>query len=225
MQTVIKPVLGTGTNNTYVYLGFCPDVVEIFNYTGLDIGYWHRLLGNDAAIVATPTETDDSGWVPSAESGSGIKLVQFGEPGINLSSAPSVVTDPNDADGIMITSDFGSITAGDVMWVKAYRATQPVVKATHDGGDNATDLTDTSQDFAELGVCGGQQWLAINLSNAEYCYVGKVQKPFGYSKYCKCTLVDAAGNDLSPDVDDDDVFWLMPKNDAQYPLSDIGIVS
>lgn len=233
MQTVIKPIIGSGKNDTFVYLGFCPDVVEVINYTGKIIGLWSRLLGNDAHLCLTPTESDDNGSVPTAEDDEGIKLVQMKGPGIDQSSDPSAVTDPNLADGIQLTGDWGDgvgngISAGDLIWIKAYRATQPFVLATHDGGDASGYLQDKSVDFLEAGVSGGQMWIAINITNGDYAYVGEVQKPFGESKYNYCTLVDSNGDAIgatAADVDDDDEFILMPKNEAQYPLSDIGLMA
>lgn len=226
----IQPIIGAGTNDIFVYLGFCPDVVEVVNYTGTQMGLWHRLLGNDAHLCMTATETDDSAWVPTAEADEGIKLVQMKGPGIDQSSDPSAVTSPNLADGIQITSDWaggigGGITANDVMWVKAYRASVPWVYAKHDGGA-VYYLKDTDVDFMEAGVSGGQMWIAINYTQGEVSYIGEVQKPFGETKYNKCTLVDSNGTAISSDASaDNDEFILMPKDDAQYPLSDIGFTS
>ena len=221
----IQPLMATGANKTYIYLGFCPDVVEVVNATERVTGLWHRLLGNLYSVIRI---ADGTGTLETDE---GISLVQFKKPGVDLDSDPTVVTDPNLADGILIADDWGAgtgLTDGDLLWVKAYRASIPWVYAKHDGGDAEDDLEDSSVDFLEAGVSGGQQWIAINLTNKDCAYVGEVVKPFGESKYSRCTLVNASGTAIgatAADVDDDDEFLLMPKNCAQYPLSDIGLMS
>lgn len=227
MYPVIKPVMATGTNDIYVYLGFCPDYVEVVNYSQKVKGEWHRALGNDASLTMVPEGTDDNELVPYAESGSGVKLCRFEKPGVDRSDAPEVVTDPNEADGIIITADFGNesgstaMNSGDTLWIYGWRAATPFVRAVHDGG-SVVYLKDTDMDFMEQGVSGDQQWIAINKTQGSYAYVGDVQQPFGENRYNKVTLTDSGGNAITSTMSDNDVFWLMPKDEAQYPLSDIG---
>ena len=222
---VIIPVIATGANKTYVRLGFCPDVVEVVNLTARVTSVWHRLLNNLGSMITLAVGT------ATLETDEGISLVEFDKPGIDMTAAPAVVTDPNKANGILIADDWGAgtgLTAADILIVKAYRQTTPMVYGKHDGGASKQYLEDSDVDFVELGVCGGQQWIAISVTGQEYSFVGEVQKPFGKTKYCRCTLVDAAGNAIGaavPDVDDDDVFWLMPAENCQYPLSDLGLAS
>jgi hypothetical protein len=226
---VIKPFMATGTNAVYIKLGFCPEFLEVVDATAKIMAQWHRALGANSMLISTPDETDDSGDVTALTSDYGVYLVNFeGKDPTDLDSAPSVVTDPSKADGIKIMGDFGSgstsMSDGDVCWVRAWRPSNAFVRAVHDGGA-VTYLKDSSQDFRELGVAGGQLWIAINITQTSYAYVGDVQKPFGADRYNKCTLTDAAGNDITSNMSDDDVVWLIPAADIQYPLSDIGAFS
>ena len=101
------------------------------------------------------------------------------------------------------------------------------MKGVHDGATNSnTYFQDNSVDFKDNGVCGGQQWLIYNRTNTNYAYVGEVQKPAGKSKYCRLTLTDAAGNaTTAADIDTSDVVIVMPKQYAQYPMSDYGLMT
>lgn len=228
MYPVIKPVMATGTKDIFVYLGFCPDLVEIVDYTAKVTAKWHRVLGNDAALISTPDGTDGSEDVTAAADDKGIKLCRFNKPGVDLDSDPKEVTDPNEADGIIITSDLGSgdtsMSDGDILWVYAWAQQTPFVRAKHDGGSKPY-LKDSDIDFKEAGVSEGQLWVAINITQKKYAYVGEIQKPFGESKHNKVTLTDSGGNAITSNMADDDVIWLMPKDEAQYPLSDVGAFS
>jgi len=108
--------------------------------------------------------------------------------------------------------------------LEAWRQSVPVVRAVHDGTTSAnTYFEDRSIDFKEQGVCGEQQWLLFNITNTNYAHIGKVQKPAGQTKHCRLTLVDSGGTAMAAaDCDTSDVALIMPKREAQYPLSDYG---
>jgi len=229
MEPVIKPVFCTGSNDHYIYLGFCPDYVEVKSAGSQIMGWWHRALGNDAMLISTPDGTDGSEDVTKSQTDRGIKLADFGgKPATELSNDPAVVTDPNDADGIILTSNFGSastgMSSGDVMWLMADVRSNGFVRAVHDGG-SVVYLQDTNIDFKEAGVSGDQQWIALNITQGNYAYVGDVQHPHGEWRANKVILTDSGGTAITTNQANSDVVWLMPKEEMQYPLSDIGLFS
>ena len=222
---VCKPIIGQGANDIFVRLGFCPDVIRLTEYaTGLEV-IWHRVMGFDSpiTIVAAGDKTIQT-------SGEGIDLVAFSDEPYNLTSDPTAFSDANpvendqQANGIKLTSDLAGLTDHAIIMLEAWRQSIPIVRAVHDGGDNKnTYFQDASVDFKEQGVSGSQQWLLFNITNTNYCHIGAVQKPSGQTKHCRLTAVDSGGTALAAcDFDDDDVALIMPKRDAQYPLSDYG---
>ena len=219
-QYFCMPVIAQGTNDIFLRIGFCPDVVKFTEWaTGLGF-IWFRAQGNDTGItrVAAGDRT--------VQTAQGVKLVYFDDIPHKLSSDPTVVEagDWVHANGIQFTSDLTGLTDHAVLMVEAWRMDTPFVRAVHDGGDNKnTYFQDSSIDFQENGVVGGQKWILYNLSNNNYAHIGAVQKPSGQTKYCRVTLVDSGGTALTAaDIDDDDVAILLPKDLAQYPLSDYG---
>ncbi len=219
-EHVILPIIGQGANDIFVRLGFCPDVVKLTEWaTGLGVE-WFRGQGNDTSItrVAAGDRT--------VQTAQGIKLVYFEDIPHKLTADPTSVEagDWANANGIQLTSDLTGLTDHALMMLEAWRIDSPFVRSVHDGGDAVhTYWQDTSMDFSINGVCGGQTWILMNLTNTNYAHIGAVQKPTGLSKYCRLTLVDSAGNPMSAaDIDDDDVMIAMPKDSAQYPLSDYG---
>jgi len=211
------------TNDVFVHLGFCPEKVKITKLSDGQDNLWCRLMGNDASLsrVAAGDRT--------ANTDKGIKLVQFPDGPLAITADPSAV-DPAEfykANGIQITADVGFLADDNVVLVEAWRIQTPILKITHDGGDNCNAYCqDASFDFLECGVSGNQAFIAYNLTNGNYAYVGEVQKPSGQGKHCRLTLTDAAGNAMaSADVDDNDVLYIVPVGAVQYPLSDLGIMS
>lgn len=208
----------------YVKIGFCPDVVRITKLSDGQDNLWCRMLGNDGAIVRAVagdrTITTDKG----------IKLVKFSDESINQTSDPEVVDAGNwiDANGIMITGDVGFLADDNIVLVEAYRMDTLWIKATHDGTTSMNYLEDSSYDFKELGVSGGQTFICYNLTNGDYAYVLNVVKPAGKTKFCRLTLGTADGTAYTTaeaDIDTSDVCYIFPVSAAQYPLSDLGLMA
>ena len=213
---------GMDTNDIFIKLGFCADYVRVTNWAdGVEL-QWARHQGNDNCIarVAAGDRT--------VTSGSGIKLVKFGE-----MSPHSITSDPseveagqwNDADGIQITSDAALLGNDQILLIEAWGMDWPMIRAVHDGGDTThTYIQDSSIDFRDAGVSTG--WIVYNQTNGNYSFAGEVQKPSGYTKYCRVTLVEADGTaTAAADIDDDDVLFLYPKDCLGYPLSDLGAMT
>ncbi len=212
------------TNDLFIFLGFCPDVVKLTKLSDGQDNYWYRIAGNDSSIsrVAAGDRT--------VNTDKGIKLVKFEVNSVfDQTSDPTVVT-PNeyvDANGIQLTSDIAFLADDNLVFVEAWRMNHVFLKATHDGGDAVhTYMQDSSEDFKKAGVSGNQTWLIYNQTNGDYAYVGEVLKPSGQTKFCRLTVTDADGNALAAaDFDDDDVCYVFPKAAAWYPLSDITIMT
>ncbi len=220
-------VIGQGSNDIFVRIGWCPDVVRITEWeTGLGME-WYRLQGADIAItrVAAGDRT--------VQTAQGIKLVNFTADPMDMTADLTAFTDVNwnengkDANGVQLTSDLTGLTDHGLLCFEAWRSSVPIIRAVHDGTTSSnTYFEDSSVDFRELGVSGGQLWLIYNFTNANYCYVGEVQKPSGKSKYCRLTSVLANGNaTTAADFDTSDVVYVLPKSHAQYPLGDYGIMT
>lgn len=211
-------------NDLFVKLGFCPLFVRVTNLADGTEEFWSMTMGNDAGIsrVAAGDRT--------ANTDKGIKLVKFEEArAIDEDSDPTAVEPGNwyEADGIQITSDAVLLGDDNLLLIEAKRMDlhSLIVRAVHDGGDATnTYIQDGSVDFREAGVSSG--WIVYNQTNGNYAYVGAVQRPSGNNKYCRCTLVDSNGDALTAaDIDDDDVLFLFSKDNAGYPLSDIGAMT
>lgn len=216
---VIKQVPCMDTNDLFLFIGFCPDYVEVENLETGNRFKWARHLDNDNALEIASTGT------AALTSGAGIKLVKFtGEPW-SLTADPSAVNSDEwyDANGIQITSDAALLADDDMLVVKAYRMDEPIIRSVHDGGSNKnTYWQDSSMDFKKAGVSGGQTWIIYNKSNGNYAFIGAVQKPTGQSKYCRLTVVNSAGDALTAfDSDDNDIAIIMKKSACAYPMSDI----
>jgi hypothetical protein len=219
-QYFCLPVIAQGANDIFIRIGWCPDLVRITEWaTGLGVE-WYRAMGNDVAI--TRAAAGDR----TVQSGQGIKLVKFTDVPHQLSADPSEVEagDWANANGIQLTSDLTGLTDHAVLMVECFRISCPFVRAVHDGTTSAnTYFEDSSIDFKENGVQGGQKWILFNVNNTNYAHIGAVQKPAGQSKYCRLTLVDSGGTAMTlADSDTGDVAIIMPKDMAQYPLSDYG---
>ena len=214
------PVIAQGAHAIYIKTGFCPDVVKITEWaTGLGVE-WFRGQGNDTSItrVAAGDRT--------VQTAQGVKLVKIDGHMSDLTAAPTVVEagDWANANGFMFTSDLTGLTNHALLMVEAYSLDTNFIRSIHDGGDAVhTYWEDSSLDFRENGISGGQNFILFNLTNANYCHIGEVQKPFGENKACRLTLVDSGGQALTAsDIDDDDICIILQKNKAQYPLSDYG---
>lgn len=212
------PVIAQGANAIYIKTGFCPDVVKVTEWaTGLGVE-WFRGQGNDTAItrVAAGDRT--------VQTAQGIQLVKMDGELPDLNAAPTVVEagDWANANGFMFTSDLTGLTDHALLMVEAYALDTNFVRAVHDAGDAVnTYFQDSSLDFIEQGISGGQTYILLNITNQNYAHIGDVQKPFGKDKYCRLTLVDSGGAAMTAaDIDDDDVCIIIQKNKAQYPLSD-----
>lgn len=218
-QYFCMPVIAQGSNDIFVRLGFCPDVVKFTEWaTGLGFE-WFRAMGNDVGI--TRAAAGDR----TVQSGQGVKLVSFDDIPHKLTADPTEVEagDWGSANGIQLTSDLTGLTDHAVLMLEAWRLDTPVVRMVHDGGSTHTFIEDSSIDIRENGVVGGQLWIVYNTSNNNYAHIGAVQKPTDKTKHCKATLVDSGGTALTAAaIADADVLLLIPKDLAQYPLSDYG---
>lgn len=209
-------------NDCFVRIGWCPEVVRVTKISDGQDNMWCRLMGNDASLsrVAAGDRT--------ANTDRGIKLVQFDKETANQSSDPTTIN-PEEwykANGVQLTADIAFLADDNIVLVEAWRSLGPrVIKAVHDGGDATnTYIQDASIDFSLAGVSEG--FVVYNLTNGNYAFVGDVQKPQGQKKYCRLTLVDAAGNaTTAADIDDDDVLYVYPPKHFPYPYTDIGIMT
>ena len=217
------PVIAQGSNDIFIRLGFCPDVVKFTEWaTGLGFE-WFRGQGNDVGI--TRTAAGDR----TVQTAQGVKLVYFEDIPHKLTADPTEVEagDWAHANGIQLTSDVTGLTDHALLMVEAWRIDINFVRSVHDGGDAVhTYWQDSSLDFSENGVSGGQKYILYNLTNNNYAHIGAVQRPSGQEKHCRVTLVDSGGTALTAaDIDDDDVCIVLPKDSCQYPLSDYGTMS
>jgi hypothetical protein len=228
------PVIAQGANDIFLKLGFCPDVVKITEWaTGLGV-IWYRLQGNDTSItrVAAGDRT--------VQTGEGIVLGSINKMTAEEMTADTDFTafsdsnwseDGMQANAIKLTSDLAGLTDHALLMVEAFRSKIPVIRAIHDGGDDCnTYFQDSSIDFRELGVSEDTtraQWLVYNLSNNNYAWVKEIQKPSGQTKYCRVLVAEATDGTATAaaDFDDDDVLLLLPRQYAQYPLSDYGLMT
>lgn len=214
---------------TYFRLGFCPVKVKVVGLVEEDMAEWYL------PMLASPDsiETVDSDGIRTLDGTDGIDLVQFNDPSGSLPGTGGAPVDlePGEwykANGIKITAGSVPIADSNPYIVEAWPLNVPIVRAVHDGGDNCnTYFQDSSVDFKEAGISGGQQFVVINETNDNYGYVKAVQKPTGQSKYCRCTLAENAGGDAAAaaDIDDNDVLIIIPKDWVQYPLSGIGAMT
>lgn len=230
MEPQIIHLLGQGTGAiTYFKFGFCPLKVKITGLVEEDIAEWFLpMLASPDAI-----ETVDSTGERTLDGTDGIYLVQFDD-GLGDHTgdggAPTVL-EPAEwykANGIKITASCLPIADGNPYIVEAVRLQVPIIRTVHDGGDTThTYWEDSSVDFREAGVSGGQSWILINETNDDYAYVKAVQKPSGENNYCRLTLAENAAGDATAaaDVDDDDVAFVIPAGWIQYPLSDLGAMT
>jgi hypothetical protein len=223
-------LFGQGTAAiTYFRFGFCPVKVKIVGLAEEDVAEWYL------PMLASPDsiETVDSDGIRTLDGTDGMYLVQFNDPTCSQTGdggAPTVL-EPGEwykANGIKITAGSVPIADGNPYIVEAWPMNVPIVRCVHDAGD-ASHLyfQDSSMDFKDAGISGGQQFVVINETNDNYGYVKAVQKPAGQSRFCRCTLAENAGGDATAaaDIDDDDVLIIIPKDWVQYPLSGIGAMT
>lgn len=221
-------LFGQGTAAvTYHRLGFCAAYVKVMGEAEEDINEWFLLMPAGDSI-----ETVDTTGVRTLDTSDGITLVQFNDAPGSLPGSGGTPTSLENAEwykanGIAISASCAAIQDGIPYIVMAFPIQVPVIRAVHDGGDTShTYCQDSSIDFKEAGVSGGQQFIVINETNDNYAYVKAVQKPAGQAKYCRLTTSDSAGTATSAaDFDDDDVLFVLPKDWVQSPLSGIGAMT
>lgn len=220
-------ILGTGAA-MYARLGFCPVRIKITGMTEEDMAEWSLILP-----AADCIETVDSDGIRTLDSSDGITLVKFEDgPGSLPGSGgtPSELENAQwyDANGIKIDDGVLPNTDGVPCLLEAWGLSFPIVRAVHDGGDNKnTYAQDSSVDFRDAGVEGGQNWVVFNVSNDDCAYVKSVVKPQGQSKYCRIMLAENSAGDATAaaDIDDGDILILVPKSEVQYPLTGPGFMT
>jgi len=229
-----QPIIAQGANDIFLQIPWCPDVIRLTEWaTGLGVT-WYRLQGIDTAItrVAEGDRTVQSGQgivLGSVSAANGEEMTADTE--FTAFSDSNWVENGLAVNAVKLTSDLTGLTDHALIQFEAWRMQEPVIRAVHDGGDNVnTYFQDSSIDFLELGVSAQYnrcQWLLMNKSNNNYCYIVDVQKPSGQSKHCR--LVTAKASDGTPtaaaDFDDGDVAYIFPRRIAQYPLSDYGLMT
>lgn len=220
---MIKYIASMNTNDAFIFLGFCPEVVRTISLGDGQETLWCRLMGTDGGLerVAAGDRT--------LRTDKGIKLVQFTETPLKTTSDPTEIDPSNwhDANGIQITADALQLADDDIVLVEAWGMDDLWIKGVHDGGASGTFAQDSSFDFQELGVSGGQLCILYNQNNGDYAYVKDVVKPAGQSKKCRLTLAeDVSGTaTTAAALADADVFYVFPVSAAWYPMSDIGLMS
>lgn len=208
-------------------LGYVPDYVRVTGLIAEDVTEWHLLMGSGNGIW-----TQDSDGVRLLGT-NGITLVKFDDP---IGSLPGTGGTPEavevaefyKANGIKIDAGVPAIADGNPFAVHVHRMSAPAIYAVHDAGDNVhLYMQDSSLDFAEMGVEGGQSWLLINETNDNYAYIKSVEKPAGQSKFCRLVLAENAAGDATAAADlvDADVCFILPKHRVQSPLSGIGFMT
>ncbi len=219
-------IQGTGAI-TYLRLGFCPVHVRIVGGTVPDLLEWFLPVLADGNGVSTLGSTGARTY-----GAPGIQLVKFNDPPDGLpgaGGAPEVLENGRwyEANGIAIDAAVTTIVDGNEAIVMATPMDVTMVKGVHDGGASGVFFQDGSMDFRDAGVEGGQSWILINESNDNYAYVKTVEKPAGQRKYCRLTLAENAAGDATSAaaIADADVAIIIPKQYAQYPLSDLGAMT
>lgn len=215
--------------STYFYLGFCPGYVRVTGWDQEDIAEWCPLLPAEDMI-----QTEDSSGDRALTTDHGIRLVKFDdEPGAvpGAGGTPSDVANEDwfNANGIEITSGVLAIANGTPFSITAHRMTVPLIRAVHDGTTNSnTYFEDGSIDFLKAGVSANGKFIIINESNDNYAYIGKIVKPNDKTKHCRLytyedeNLVTATA---AADFDTADVCFILPRQWAQSPLSDLGLMT
>ena len=227
-----KPIVAQGSNDIFIKLGFCPDIVRITEWaTGLEM-LWYRLQGPDTSItrVAAGDRT--------VQTAQGLYLGHIAEESYDVDADADFVafSDVNWVEGdktanaIKLTSDLTGLTDHALCMLEAYEMDVPVIRSIHDGGDTKhTYWQDASIDFEKLGVITSPTkptWVLYNTTNNNYAYIGEVRSVSGKANKCRLTLVNAAGTAMAAaDIDDDDVALILPRGEVQYPLSDYGLMS
>ena len=228
------PIIAQGSNDIFLKIGFCPDVIRITEWaTGLEM-LWYRLQGIDTGITITAAgdktvQTDQGIVLGSIEKAHGEAMTA--DTDFTAFSDSNWAEDGLTANAVKLTSDMTGLTDHALLMFEAFRMAEPVIRSVHDGGDAVhTYWQDASIDFRELGVSGMAAkcgWVLYNLTNTNYCYIYDVVKPAGQHKYCRLMTAEAADGTptAAADFDDDDVALILPTRIAQYPLSDYGLMT
>ncbi len=221
-------IFGQGTAaDMYFRLGYCPDYVRLVGLIEEDVIEWYPLMGSSNGIA-----TVDADGIRTLGT-EGITLVKFDDPVGSLPGTGGTPTavEPAEfykANGIKIDASCLPIADGNPFAVHVHRMSAPAIYAVHDGGDNEhLHMQDSSLDFAEMGVEGGQSWIMINETNDNYGYVKSVEKPVGQTKFCRLVLAENAAGDATAAADlvDADVCFILPKHRVQSPLSGVGLMT
>jgi len=223
-------LFGQGTaSDIFFRLGFVAVMVIMRALAEAEaIAEWCLSLGN-----ADCMEQTDAG-ARALDGSEGISLCKFDEPlsaYIGETAATPSDVEPGkfyEANGIRIDTAAAALQDGIPFVLEVWPLQVNFIRAVHDGGDNKnTYFEDSSIDFKDAGVEGGQKWILINESNDEFAFVKSVEKPVGKSRHCRIVLAKNSAGDAtaSADTDNDDVAFLIPTDQVQYPLSGIGAMS
>ena len=220
---------GSGSD-VYFRLGFCASYIRFCALADSeDVSEWCLLLGN-----ADVMEQKDTDGVRSLDGSEGISLVAFTASLADYldgtASAPSDVEVAKwyEANGIRIDTATLGLADGIPFMIEAWPLGQSFIRAVHDGTTSSnTYFEDSSVDFEKAGVEGGGTWIMINENNDNYCYVKEVQRPSGKTRKCRLlSATDAGGTaTTAADFDTDDVVFIIPLDQVQYPLSGIGLMT
>lgn len=224
MDYTMRFGMGTGAT-TYFALGFCPAKIRITGTTEEDVNEWFVNMPVNDSIGVT-----DSDGIRALDTSHGITLVSFSDPN-DPENATITDLEPAEwykANGVKIGSGAASIANTVPYVLEAWGMPFPIVRGVHDGGATKhTYFQDSSVDFEEAGVSGGQSWIIINVTNDNYAYVKAVQRPAGQAKMCRLTLAeDSSGTaTAAADFNDADIVIVIPRQYAQQPLSGLGAMT
>lgn len=210
---------GTGAA-IYFRLGWCPSRVDIQGSAHEDASVWTIDLAAGYGV-----ESIDTTGVTALTTATGITLVKFIDTSDDLPLVAPEDVEPGryyEANGIKIGASAAANVSGNPFTVQCYRMNVPIVRAVHDGGNTChTYFQDSSMDFVEAGISGNGKFLLINETNNNMAYVGAITKPAGQANYCRIAIYEDAGLETATtaaDFDDDDVIFIIPRADVQYPL-------
>ena len=229
-DTIILYGQGTGAS-TYFYTGFAPGFVEVraMGDGTEDIAYWSPMMPAENSIEI---EADDG--IHTFDASDGIRLVKFDDSPGSLPGSGGTPSDVEngrffEANGIEITAGSLGIVDGVPFIVIVHRMTVPIIRAVHDGtAESGTYFEDSSLDFFEAGISDNGKFILISETNDNYAFVGSITKPSGKNKYCRIyTYEDEALSTPTATAafGTDDVIYIIPRQFAQYPLSDIGLMT
>ena len=188
---------------------------------------WYRLQNNLAGITSDASAT--TGAEHSLASSDGISLCIFSDDVENTTADPTVnsAQEVFKANGIRI-SNWNLLDSNNTPYaLEAWPMQSPCIHIVHDGTTSSDTYAEDSEfDLKDLGV--GTGWVAYNFDNDNYAFVKSVEYVADNGNYSRIYLAtDKAGNNATTaaDIDTDDDLYLFPYSAAQYPLSDIGLMT